>query len=55
MADAICDRLLHNAYKIEMKGDSMRRKQGGIEEGGRHIYRERRQTDLENTDQDELD
>ena len=28
MADAICDRLLHNAYRIELKGDSMRRKQG---------------------------
>jgi hypothetical protein len=26
MADAICDRLLHNAYKIDMKGDSMRTK-----------------------------
>ena len=24
MADAICDRLLYNAYKIEMRGDSMR-------------------------------
>jgi len=24
LADAICDRLLYNAYKIEMKGDSMR-------------------------------
>ena len=24
MADAICDRLLHNAYKIDMRGDSMR-------------------------------
>ena len=24
LADAICDRLLHNAYKIEMRGDSMR-------------------------------
>ena len=24
LADAICDRLLHNAYKIELKGDSMR-------------------------------
>jgi len=24
LADAICDRLLHNAYKVEMKGDSMR-------------------------------
>ena len=25
IADAICDRLLHNAYKIEIKGDSMRK------------------------------
>ncbi|MBI2830221.1 MAG: ATP-binding protein [Chloroflexi bacterium] len=24
LADAVCDRLLHNAYKIEMGGDSMR-------------------------------
>jgi len=24
LADAICDRLLHNAYKIELRGDSMR-------------------------------
>ncbi len=24
LADAICDRLLHNAYKIELKGDSLR-------------------------------
>lgn len=29
LADAICDRLLHNAYKIEMRGDSMRKYQGG--------------------------
>jgi DNA replication protein DnaC len=29
LADAICDRLLHNAYKIELKGDSMRKDQGG--------------------------
>lgn len=27
IADAICDRLLHNAFKIELKGDSMRRGQ----------------------------
>jgi DNA replication protein DnaC len=27
IADAICDRLLHNGFKIELKGDSMRRKQ----------------------------
>lgn len=26
IADAICDRLLHNAFKIELKGDSMRKK-----------------------------
>ena len=25
-ADAICDRLLHNAYKIDTRGDSMRTK-----------------------------
>lgn len=29
LADAICDRLLHNAYKIEMRGDSMRVKDQG--------------------------
>lgn len=27
IADAVCDRLLHNAFKIELKGDSMRRRQ----------------------------
>lgn len=26
LADAICDRLLHNAYRIELKGESMRKK-----------------------------
>lgn len=26
VADAICDRLLHNSFKIELKGDSMRRR-----------------------------
>jgi DNA replication protein DnaC len=25
IADAVCDRLLHNAYKIELKGESMRK------------------------------
>lgn len=25
IADAICDRLLHNAYKIELKGESLRK------------------------------
>ena len=27
LADAICDRQLHNAYRIELRGDSMRRNQ----------------------------
>jgi len=27
LADAICDRLMHNAYRIELRGDSLRRKQ----------------------------
>ena len=26
LADAILDRLVHNAYRIEMKGESMRKK-----------------------------
>ncbi len=25
VADAICDRLIHNAYKIDLEGDSMRK------------------------------
>lgn len=29
LADAICDRLLHNAYKIEMRGESMRTRRTG--------------------------
>ncbi|MCL0065570.1 IS21-like element helper ATPase IstB [Dehalococcoidia bacterium] len=29
LADAICDRLFHNTYKIELRGDSMRRNQDG--------------------------
>ena len=29
LADAICDRLFHNAYRIELRGDSMRKNQGG--------------------------
>jgi DNA replication protein DnaC len=28
LADAICDRLLHNAYKVELKGDSIRKVKG---------------------------
>lgn len=30
LADAIMDRLVHNAYKIQMKGDSMRKKKSGL-------------------------
>ena len=29
LANAICDRLLHNAYKIELRGDSMRTRSPG--------------------------
>ena len=29
LADAICDRLLHNAFRIELRGDSMRTRPGG--------------------------
>ena len=28
LADAICDRLLHNAYRIELRGESLRRPSG---------------------------
>jgi DNA replication protein DnaC len=30
IADAILDRLIHNAHKIKLKGDSMRKKQGNL-------------------------
>ena len=29
LADSILDRLLHNAYRLELKGESMRKKLGG--------------------------
>ena len=35
LADAICDRLLHNAYKIEIKGDSLRRSHNDAHQEGR--------------------
>ena len=35
LADAICDRLLHNAYRIELRGDSMRTRTGSASENGR--------------------
>jgi len=30
LADAILDRLVHNAYRIQLKGESMRKKYGGL-------------------------
>jgi len=36
LADAICGRLLHNAYRIELRGDSMRTRPGGtLNNGGK--------------------
>lgn len=29
LADSILDRILHNAYRIELKGESMRKTLGG--------------------------
>lgn len=29
LADSICDRLLHNAYRLELRGESLRRRQTG--------------------------
>jgi len=37
LADAICDRLLHNAYKIELRGDSMRTKRLIMKTDGKEI------------------
>ena len=34
VADGILDRMVHNAHRIEMRGDSMRRKRGGAEPAG---------------------
>ncbi|MCP4722761.1 MAG: ATP-binding protein [Desulfobacteraceae bacterium] len=31
MADAICDRVIHNAHKIELDGDSVRKKKGKVD------------------------
>ena len=32
LADAILDRLVHNAYKIELRGESMRRKRSLLDQ-----------------------
>ena len=34
VADAILDRLIHNAYRIELKGESMRKSQGAASKDG---------------------
>lgn len=34
LADAILDRLVHNAYKISLQGDSMRKRQATLTKGG---------------------
>jgi DNA replication protein DnaC len=34
LADAILDRLIHNAYRLELKGDSMRKTKAGLTTGG---------------------
>jgi DNA replication protein DnaC len=34
LADAILDRLVHNAHRIEMQGDSMRKKQADLTQSG---------------------
>jgi len=35
IADAICDRLIHNAHKIKLKGESMRKKYSTLNEEGK--------------------
>ncbi len=42
LADAICDRLLHNAYRLELRGDSLRRNNGRA--GGLHSAKGGEQT-----------
>jgi len=48
LADAICDRLLHNAYRIELRGDSMRTRPSSTSQS------ERKEA-LVNDDKNELD
>lgn len=33
LADAILDRLVHNAYKIELRGESLRKRRAGLDGG----------------------
>jgi len=37
LADAILDRLVHNAYKLELKGESMRRKRSILDQKTEHV------------------
>lgn len=37
LADAIMDRLVHNAYKIEVKGDSMRKKRSSLDQNPKPV------------------
>jgi DNA replication protein DnaC len=39
VADAILDRLLHGAHRIELRGESMRRPDGDVQKGTRHSKR----------------
>ena len=36
LADAILDRLIHNAHRIELKGDSMRKQRSNLNQSGHH-------------------
>ena len=36
LADAILDRLIHNAHRIELKGDSMRKQLSNLNQSGHH-------------------
>ncbi len=32
LADAICDRIIHSAFRIELKGESVRKRYGDLEQ-----------------------
>ena len=34
LADAIMDRIIHNAYRLELKGESMRKKKSSLTHSG---------------------
>jgi DNA replication protein DnaC len=37
LADAILDRLIHNAHRIELKGESMRKQRSDLHQSGRLV------------------